>query len=1304
MKRIDIQNNILSKTVRAILLLIVLVGSLNAKAQTVYHWDSVSDIPHNGTKYLIDSDYDNATIIIDENIEVNSYIDVTAVNLILDLNNHSITLNLGNVGANCRLLNIFGNNFTLTDNSTDKDGALIGPQAARPGVSGADRGGAIFMGANLTMNFTGGTIRHFTPSSDGSTHIDNGETTGCGGAVYINDGCTFIMDGGNISNCSAPGRKGGAVFVSALTGGKTTKFTMRSGSIKNCHSYDGGAVYLYSTKQNSNPSNAVFEMTGGSIEECVAITTGANIDWNSDASYYTTSGSNVSDACAGGAVYIDANYGNCTFSMTGGTIYKCTAGAGGGIFVDAQDYTGSSAISVFNMHGGTIDLCHSRVRETETGTTNWGGGGIMSACGSTGLHPGKINITSGTISNCLSNLYGGAIMLKGPLNMSGGTIESCKSGDSGGCIFSSIGNITMSGGTIRNCETYHYGGGIYLKNTASMNMSGGKITGCYNTVLKDIYYPSRKSTGSYGGGVLVYSGASLNMTGGEISNNRSCSGGGVMVMAASTFIMDGNDAVIEANEAIGDGYNGNGGGVYVDNSTFNFKNGTIKGNKANRYGGAANINMNASLTLEGNCNITNNIATHGGGLSQEDGDCKITLNAPNIKITGNVANGIWGHQINNGTEGIGYGGGLFIEKGTLVASAGLIESNTATGGGGGISFFLQRVSGNIKADISNKFVLNDNHATNKSGGAIYIYTNNADNTIANTVNVNVNGGSLTSNTAGEHGGAIYVYVMDQSTTTVNLGQAGTFDVSKNTAGRFGGAFGCFSEYPDRCNVNIYNGNIYDNTAGWSGGGVYVNNGKLTINSTGSSVQQDVNIYLNTAKNKGGGIHLVDGDATLNKCNIYNNTAWARGGGMSIEHGNLTVTGEISLKDNKVTSEKVGEEHYGGGGISMYGGSVTMQKGIISGNTVTNGKGGGLYVLTENEQVEVSLTGGGFTNNTAFNGGGICVDGDIQMNLSTNVEANTATNGGGICLLNGAHMNFGDGMIRSNTAKTKTAQTLTSAYGLSANEVEGVGGGVFMDDNTELVFSSTTNFGLYNNRADFAADDIFANGNSTKITLPAVAGMKLTDFNVPTGNLYWQEDYVNGDEKYRSNGTAQAASGESALRYQYALKNGLPTYHISNEMINTPLSNKYICLALGYDMVYVRLIKKGLWNNDDAIFRISYFNNNQFTHYCDVFMSGVAEGTDVERLIALPTGNWKFEESPWSWHYNNDDGKGGKPTFAPAHNATGYISIGKDDKNKVLINGIQQDYITVTNAIDKSDIRNDEHRVYNRLQPSATAIE
>ncbi len=198
----------------------------------------------------------------------------------LDLNDYVIFYNLDNGGSNCKkgvALITCNGNLTLTDSAITKTtryfkistmgnelGRAIGLYEQQPnaetyitveggciagGWCNSGKGGAVCVNGGGTFNMEGGNI---------CGNVDDIN----GGGVCVKGNGTFNMTGGNIFSNSSPGisntspGKGGGVCV---TGGE---FNMSGGKIfgnnagNNTYEGYGGGVYL---------EHATFNMTGGEI-------------------------------------------------------------------------------------------------------------------------------------------------------------------------------------------------------------------------------------------------------------------------------------------------------------------------------------------------------------------------------------------------------------------------------------------------------------------------------------------------------------------------------------------------------------------------------------------------------------------------------------------------------------------------------------------------------------------------------------------------------------------------------------------------------------------------------------------------------------------------------------------------------------------------------------------------------------------------------------------------------------------------------------------------------------------------------
>ena len=160
-------------------------------------------------------------------------------------------------------------------------------------------------------------------------------------------------------------------------------------------------------------------------------------------------------------------------------------------------------------------------------------------------------------------------------------------------------------------------------------------------------------------------------------------------------------------------------------------------------------------------------------------------------------------------------------------------------------------------------------------------------------------------------------------------------------------------------------------------------------------------------------------------------------------------------------------------------------------------------------------------------------------------------------------------------------------------------------------------------------------------------MALTDFSVPTSKLFWAEDYYsyfnneNGtywkDTGYETLTTTMPSfsSPSHNLRYQYALSN-MKRSHIVEVSAGT-YTDKYVCLALGYQIFYVTIKKTGLQEGESSVFNILKSGNND--PYITMLLTGSKDGEPVVKRVALPEGIWTVTEiGGWSWTYECKNNK------------------------------------------------------------------
>ena len=293
--------------------------------------------------------------------------------------------------------------------------------------------------------------------------------------------------------------------------------------------------------------------------------------------------------------------------------------------------------SVFNMRGGVTENC-SRAAIADSGAT--------------------FHMFDGEIKDC--KVKGDGVILvndESKFIMDGGTISGCKA-DAGGGLYADNSTVTINNGTISECTAaIKEGGGLYATNGSTININSGTISKC--TAQAD------------NGGGLYADNSTVTISGGIISGCEGLLGGGLYAEKSSTVNI--NNGTISGCTA------GAGGGLYVVGSTLNIKGGTISECFVSDTGKGGGLFADQStLTISGGT-IKGNKAAYGGGVALRDSRVKEEEPITNWTVVDNKA-----YKTKTGT---GYvGGGIYLENGSMNASAGSnkIYNNTADGHGADI--------------------------------------------------------------------------------------------------------------------------------------------------------------------------------------------------------------------------------------------------------------------------------------------------------------------------------------------------------------------------------------------------------------------------------------------------------------------------------------------------------------------------------------------------------------------------------------------------------------------------------------------
>lgn len=962
-------------------------------------------------------------------------------------------------------------------------------------------------------------------------------------------------------------------------------------------------------------------IVGGKIMGCYSLNHGAAVTISSSGTFTMRSGEISGEKIPGEIKYNISAGGN---------------GYGGAIYGEPRNASGNN--------GSRISITDSELSFNKSGGL---GGAIC------GYH---VTLKNCTLNSNISEKDGGAVHIRchdsysdGLLDMDNCTVSKNRSATRGGGI-SCVAKCIIKNSTISHNYTTAIGGGLYCSANESPNtsedycvVSNSQITNNY--CMADV---TAESVGSGRGGGFLFTGSGKNVNfkldntqvkdnvcmyyggGGQIDNQ------GILTMSG-TSALDNNTSILKGA-----------GGLHVTGSaTFNFVGGTISNNTAYGCGGGIHSSYGCTLYLNGGAISNNEVYGKGGGVHVNTGaDLTLggTLLQENIAHEGKDYSTCVITENSNGTYTweygpqdaqtllySGYGGGVLIDSGTCTMTSGSLNGNRAYVGGGGIALCMINVDPNgshfeqvkIASFTLNEGATVSENSTTGKGAGVYLMRNmtkdlQLDNVTDETdkrhlkdlqsgaTTVTINGGTISGNISQGDGGGIY---QEEGAIIIDGTATALLKTNKSVNG--------------------------------SGGGIYLGGGSFTVKESASAVV-------------GAGKDVAD-----NSVLELGNTAGLYGGGIYCA-GTFDVEGTVTVRGNRAEN---------GGGICVHNGDVVLKNGEISQNKATN-LGGGLFVYNnaQNTTHDVTFSGGTFIGNSASAGGGICAQGDMTLTLNATLEKNSAVNGGGVYIEDNVEMSFGSGIIRNNIASgSMDGQT---AYLGTNSSLRGVGGGIFMSSNTSLVFTDDQNLGIYNNEAESAANDVFANGSGTSIKLPDISNMELKDFDVPGNQLYWVEDYMDGDTEY-SNGT-KMTEAEEGIRYQVALNSrgvlGLLTSE--NDFDFTQPSTKYICLDLGYDLVFVTFTVENLLEGDDVTYDLKSqkIQSSEYESYTKILFTGTSEES-ISKVIGLPSGRWKVEKSIWNWKYDDD------PTFDPQDAATDtgiLVSRNMDDKQITITHELKKD--------------------------------
>ena len=797
---------------------------------------------------------------------------------------------------------------------------------------------------------TGGVITGGGFSANLSSQTYNG------GGVWVYNG-TFYMYGGTIAGNTAFG-PGGGVYVTNGADGAYGVFYLYDGTITGNRAANGGGLGVFQGE---------FYMSGGEITGNTATgSTGGGGVYVSESEFHMSGGSitdNRATANGGGVVLSYSN--KSKFNMSGGSITGNSAGTnGGGVYAPSSAYiTVSGAPKIINNTKGAGDSApannlvpESYLRFTVSGTLG------------TGASIGIFRTAAGRFS------AGGA-----------DSVSYFSSDNAGYKVEASGKNLTLVSVAVPVTD-------VSLSESSLTLDVGGTKTLTATVLPDDATDKTVIWTSSDNNVATVENGKVTALTPGSTTITATTTDGGFTATCAVTVSAPAEThshpicgATCTHDDTHSPAEN------WTELTASDVSDGTLSLTDGKSYYLGEDITVSASVEISGTVNLCLNghvlkydgtgkesvIAVTSGatlticdctntthtGYINNDGLWTPSGEEAAVTLTGGIITGGTGYRFYDDTSYYRYGGGIYVDGGTLNLYGGNIAGNLCAHegdlkkyGGGGV--YVKNGTFNMyDGTITGNCAMTK---TNGGGGGLYL-----DNSTFNMSGgkISQNKAHLVSGSYGGYGGGIYVF---GSNSQVKL--SGIAEISGNSAYSNGGGI-----YLATGSITMSENVAIDGNEAQNGGGVSFKGNTFTIN--GGSISNNTA----TGSYGAGGVEVASGSITMNDGSISNNTAAGTGGGVRVYDGTFTMAGG-SISGNKTT----GSAH--GGGVYIYNnGSATfaMTAGKISGNTAS-GNGGGVY----NDKV-FQISGGEISGNIAsVDGGGVYANKAVKLSGAPTISGNT----------------------------------------------------------------------------------------------------------------------------------------------------------------------------------------------------------------------------------------------------------------------------------------------------------------------------
>ena len=813
----------------------------------------------------------------------------------------------------------------------------------------------------------------------------------------------------NLTDCTAT-TVDGVYTAGKLTGGLDITTNQGGGSI---YIRNKGTLNLYEGIIGGNRSHmaggalmfatgSTFNMYGGEISNNDSLAADNNT-WRSGGAMYCAPSSAVSllggtikdnEGSLGGGVYYH-NSGNMTIGkdlvITGNTAHN----QGGGIYTTA---------AIVNISGATVSKNHS---------VSYGGGAYFGE-GAT------VNVTGGEFSGNTTDNGGAGIYTNksNSFTISNAVIKDNVAKNNAGGLFAdeadaTLTNVTFSGN--KGCSDGTDGGAVYIRK-GKLDITGGSFKNNENVAA--------------GGAIAYGSNSSGKITGTLFENNQAGAGGALIIQNGADVEIA--DATIKSNSS-----KGRGGAIYLYKATLKLSGGTITGNTSTEYAGAIDVREASSLTVSGTA-ITDNQPSAVGAV-QVSSNSSVTLEGKTqIKNNGTVnLNLLSGATMFVGTMEAGASVAVTAEPGPIsqpctdmsafftsdskYQKVGYKEGALHIVAGGEHKHCLcnANLSGCDHSDI--EWMAWEGTTSLPASGNYYLLN---DVTLAKRVNVYgtlnlcLNGKTITANGAENTGDDMHFKVMDQGVLSIT-------DCATDPGKLTGGTYGVVLMNWDTSGgtFNLYNGILTGNEGNASGGAVMVQcskpegntfnmyGGKITGNTEHAFVKNGEIVGGN-----GGGVYVLRSTFNMYGGEISGNeaikltedgkTVGGRGGAVYAELGAKVNLLGGTIRNNHATGD-------GGGVYVINPNTVLTLDGTHIDDNVADNAAGGVLVAT---RAHLELKSGKITNNKAVNGGGLFISTNTTMNMTGGtISGNSSVNNGGGITLYNSKAAISGGLISENVA-------------------------------------------------------------------------------------------------------------------------------------------------------------------------------------------------------------------------------------------------------------------------------------------------